>query len=155
MAQPPGARAGTKTVQQAFKESTAIFAGRMIAEEYRRGIKNEFAEMDVESRGKNREYEVLVYRFAVTRWYKGDSSTREAILVTDNVRYLDYGTESIPDCGLGFKANEDYLIYAYGIKMRSVPAFVRSQSGSRRHRRMSLLLEPLSKDKKRRPEPRY
>src|ERR1051325_7036967 len=87
--------AGTQTVQEAYRESTAVFAGRLIAAEYRRGIKNEFAEMDAESQGKKSEYEVLVYRFQVPRWYKGENSTSEAVLVTDNVRYLDDGTESI------------------------------------------------------------
>ena len=103
------------TVQTAYRESAAIFAGRLIAAEYRKGIKNEFAEMDAEWRAKKREYEVLVYRFEVTRWYKGGPPTsREAVLVTDNVRFLDDGTESISDCGLGFEKGIDYLIYAYG-----------------------------------------
>jgi hypothetical protein len=103
------------TVQTAFRESAAIFSGRLIAAEYRKGIKNEFAEMDAEWRGKKREYEVLVYRFEVTRWYKSDgNASREVVLVTDNVRFLDDGTESISDCGLGFEKDVDYLIYAYG-----------------------------------------
>jgi len=107
--------AGTQTVNQAYKQSAAIFAGRMIAEEYRKGIKDEFAEQDNQWRGKNRQYEVLVYRFEVTRWYKGDNGTREAVLVTERVRFDD-GTESVSDCGLGFTTDIDYLIYAYSYK---------------------------------------
>ena len=103
-----------KTVKQAYKESTAVFAGRFIAEEFRTGIKNQFAEMEAESSGKKREYEVLVYRFVVTRWYKGGSDTSESILVTDRVRYLDDRSEVVSDCGLGFKTSEAYLVYAYG-----------------------------------------
>ena len=105
---------GDQTVKQAYKESTAVFAGRFIAEEYRTGIKDQFAEMEAESSGKKREYEVLVYRFVVTRWYKGDNNTSEAILVTDRVRYLDDRSEVVSDCGLGFKTSESYLVYAYG-----------------------------------------
>ena len=105
----------TQTVQKAYSESYAIFAGRMIAAEYRKGIKNEFAEMDNEWRGKKREYEVLVYRFEVARWYKGDNGSSEAVLVSEVVKFDD-GTESVSDCGLGFKEDEEYLIYAYGDK---------------------------------------
>ena len=107
--------AGDQTVQQAYKDSGAIFAGRMIAAEWRSGIKNEFAEMDNEWRKTNRKYEVLVYRFEVTRWYKGDNGSTEATLVTEQVKFDD-GTESVSDCGLAFKENEDYLIYAYDDK---------------------------------------
>lgn len=106
---------GTQNVSQAYHESTAVFSGRVVAAEYRRGIKNEFAEMDAENSGKNREYEVLVYRFQVIRWYKGgDYSTREVTLVTNNLRYIDDKSESISDCDLGFIKSESYLVYAYG-----------------------------------------
>jgi len=109
--------AGTQTVKQAFHESTAVFSGRVIAAEYRGGIKNEFAEMDAEYLGKKREYEVLVYTFEVIRWYKGGSySTREVTIVTNDIRYLDDKTESVSDCDLAFNRSESYLIYAYGDK---------------------------------------
>ena len=109
--------AGTQTVRKAYDQSCAIFAGRMIAAEYRKGIKNEFAEMDNEWRGEKREYEVLVYRFEVTRRYKGGNVSSEALLVTDEVRFDD-GTSSASDCGLGFNENEEYLVYAYGDKYK-------------------------------------
>jgi len=102
------------TVEKAYAESAAIFAGKFIGSEYRRGLKSEFAEMDNEWRGKKREYEVLVHRFEVADWYKGDNSTRQTILVTDEVRFLDDGSSTVSDCGLGYKEGESYLIYAYG-----------------------------------------
>jgi hypothetical protein len=108
--------AGTETVSQAYKDSAAVFTGRLIAAEYRKGIKSQFAEIDAEFRGKTREYETLVYRFQVTRWYKGDNSTKEAVIVTEHLRFLDDRTETISDCELGFEKNIDYLIYAYGDK---------------------------------------
>lgn len=108
--------AGTETVGQAYRDSAAVFTGRLIAAEYRKGIKSQFAEIDAEFRGKTREYETLVYRFEVTRWYKGDNSTKEVVIVTEHLRFLDDGTESVSDCELGFEKNIDYLIYAYGDK---------------------------------------
>ena len=110
--------AGTQTVATAYKESAAVFSGRLIAAEYRKGIKSEFARMEAEFRGKAREYETQVYRFEVTKWYKGDRSTKEAVIVTEHLRFLDDGTESVSDCGLGFEKNVDYLIYAYGDRDR-------------------------------------
>src|SRR3954467_10928482 len=91
---------GTATVESSYRDSSAIFSGRLIAAEYRKGIKNEFAEMDNEWRKLGRKYEVLVYRFEVTRWYKGGGSEKtEAVIVTQQVRFDD-GTESVSDCGL-------------------------------------------------------
>jgi hypothetical protein len=105
--------AGSPTVERAFRDSSAIFSGRLIAAEYRRGIKDQFAEMDNDWRKVNRQYEVLVYRFEVTRWYKGgDPETSEAIIVTERVRFDD-GTESVSDCGLSFEKDISYLVYAY------------------------------------------
>jgi hypothetical protein len=103
------------TVQQAFTESAAVFTGKFIGSELRKGIKNEFAEMNARDTGKQLDYEVMTYRFEVADWFKGNNSASEVILVTDEVRYAD-GTESTSDCGLGFKAGESYLVYAYGDK---------------------------------------
>ena len=102
------------TVEKAYAESAAIFAGKYIGSEYRKGLKSEFAEMDNEWRGKKRDYEVLVQRFEVAAWYKGDNGIQEAVLITDEVRFLDDGSSTVSDCGLGYKEGESYLIYAYG-----------------------------------------
>jgi hypothetical protein len=100
------------TVEKAFAETTAIFTGKYIGSEYRKGIKNEFAEMDAEAKGKPVEYEVLVHKFKVAHWWKGGTE-EEAILVSDHVRTTD-GSEMISDCDLGFENGKSYLIYAYG-----------------------------------------
>jgi hypothetical protein len=100
------------TVEKSFKNASAIFTGKFIREEYRKGIKSEFEEMNAGWTGKKLDYEVMVYIFEADQWWKG-AGTREVVLITDYTRRSD-GTESISDCGLGFKTHTKYLIYAYG-----------------------------------------
>ncbi|HUR99847.1 MAG TPA: hypothetical protein VMZ26_17410 [Pyrinomonadaceae bacterium] len=100
------------TVEKAFAESTAIFTAKYIGSEYRKGLKSQAAEMDAEVTGKRVEYEVLVHKFEVSRWWKGGASV-VAVLVSDHVRMPD-GGEMISDCDLGFEEGKSYLIYAYG-----------------------------------------
>lgn len=103
---------GTPTVVEELNGATAIFSGKYVGGEYRKGIVNEFRRMEEEIDGKKIEYEVLVLRFQVKRWWKGNLSS-EVILVTDQTRASD-GTTSVGDCGLGFEKGKGYLIYAYG-----------------------------------------
>lgn len=100
------------TVQKSFKEATAIFTGNFIRSEYRKGIKSEFEAQDMEWKGKKVDYEVLVYIFETDQWWKG-AGTKEIVLITDQTRRSD-GTESVSDCGLGFKPDIKYLVYAFG-----------------------------------------
>jgi hypothetical protein len=105
--------AGEQTVEGSFKESTAIFTGKFIRSEWCSGIRSELHEIAMNVSGdQKRDYEVLVYVFAVDKWWKG-AGTSEVVLISDHVRNKD-GTESISDCGLGFEEGKDYLIYAYG-----------------------------------------
>jgi hypothetical protein len=103
---------GTPTVAEELKGATAIFSGKYVGGEYRKGIVSEFRRMEEQIDGKKIEYEVLVLRFQVQRWWKGNLSS-EVILVTDQTRVSD-GTTSVGDCGLGFEKGKPYLIYAYG-----------------------------------------
>lgn len=100
------------TVEKSFKNAAAIFTAKYLRSEYRKGIKSEFEEMNAEWTGKKLDYEVMVYIFVSDRWWKG-AGTREVVLMTDYTRRSD-GSESISDCGLGFKTDTKYLIYAYG-----------------------------------------
>ena len=103
--------AGT-TVEKSFKEASAIFSGKYIRSEYRKGIKSQFEEMNAQHTGKKLDYEVLVYIFESDLWWKG-AGTPEVVLVTDQTRRSD-GTGSVSDCGLAFKPDIKYLVYAYG-----------------------------------------
>jgi hypothetical protein len=100
------------TVERAFIESSAVFTGRYIGAEYRKGIKDELVEIAIANDPKKSEYEVLVYKFEVREWWKGGSKS-EAFLVTNHARFAD-GTEMISDCDVGFEKGKNYLIYAYG-----------------------------------------
>lgn len=102
------------SVEKAYSESAAIFTAKYIGSEYRKGIKSETAEIENEISGKKRDYEVLIYKFAVSKWWKSGTGTgNDAILVADEVRFAD-GSTMISDCGLWFEKRKDYLIYAYG-----------------------------------------
>ncbi len=103
---------GVPTVAEELKGATAIFSGKYVSAEYKKGIVNELRKMQEEMDGKKIEYEVLVLRFQVEKWWKGDLSN-EVILVTDQTRASD-GTTSVGGCGLGFEKGKRYLIYAYG-----------------------------------------
>src|SRR3982751_949475 len=76
---------GTSSIDESFKEASAIFAGRFLRAEYRRGIKNKLYEIHAEMDGKQgEEYEVLVYVFEAKTWWKG-AGTQEVVLISDNV----------------------------------------------------------------------
>jgi hypothetical protein len=67
--------------------------GGVVAAEYRKGIVNEFRRLEEEIFGKKVNYETLVLKFQVERWWKG-KPVGEVILVTNQPRDPD-GTEHI------------------------------------------------------------
>lgn len=104
--------AGTRSVEEELREASAIFSGKFVAAEYRKGIVNEFRRLEEEIFGKKVNYETLVLKFQVERWWKG-KPVGEVILVTNQTRDPD-GTEHILGCEYPFKVGERYLVYAYG-----------------------------------------
>ena len=108
------------TVAAAFKESSAVFVGRYVGAEYRKGIKDEMTELHVETMGQKSDYEILVLKFEVDEWFKGQKSGEfVAELVTSNARLSD-GTEIMSDCELGFEKARSYLVYAYADKQSNL-----------------------------------
>ena len=136
--------AGSPTARAAFRESAAVFTAKYVGSEYRKWIKNELADIDLESIGKKGEYEVLVYKFEIIRWYKGSQFSgpmaNEVELVTDSVRLAD-GTERVSDCGLAFEIGHSYLIYAFddGQKHLATNACSRTASLARAARDIAIL----------------
>ena len=104
--------AGEETVAKAFEGATAVFRGKYVGSEYRKGIQSEFMEQHLEWLGKKGWYEVLVHKFDASMWWKGDLS-RAVVLISDQTRAAD-GSETVSDCDLGFEKGTEYLIYAYG-----------------------------------------
>jgi hypothetical protein len=103
---------GSDSVEAAFNKADSVFSGVFVSAEYRKGIVNQFQEMQAEAYGMKIDYQVLVLKFQVIHRWKG-ASAREVILVTSQTRAAD-GMESISDCDYVFEKGRKYLIYAYG-----------------------------------------
>src|SRR5687767_1763508 len=71
---------GTPTVAEDFKQATVVFSGVYLGAEFRKGIKNQLREME-RAEGRNFEYEVMVQRFRVETFWKGNPAS-EVVLVT-------------------------------------------------------------------------
>ena len=99
-------------VQNAAKQSTMIFAGKIIVFEYRKGVPNKYMESLNKKSGKHIEYETKVVKFQVERWWKVEATT-EVFLATDETKNAD-GTANNSSCNYKFKEGESYLVYAYG-----------------------------------------
>jgi len=99
-------------VRYAFQKSTVVFAGKAVGFEYRKGIPNQYMESLKKDSGRQVDYETLVVKFQVERWWKGEVTT-EIILLTSETKNSD-GTGSNSGCDYSFKKGESYLIYANG-----------------------------------------
>ncbi len=99
-------------VNTAFKEATAVFSGKVVGFEYRKGIPNELLESQENYLGKHFDYETMVVKFQVERWWKGEASS-VIFLVTSNTKNSD-GSTSGTSCDYGFEKDRSYLTYTYG-----------------------------------------
>lgn len=99
-------------VKSAIENSTMVFTGKVVGFEYRKGVPNRFIELEEKNSGKRIDYETKVVKFQVERWWKGEAPT-EIFLVTAETKNSD-GTGSFSSCDYYFKANETYLVYAFG-----------------------------------------
>ncbi|HSK70237.1 MAG TPA: hypothetical protein VK892_00975 [Pyrinomonadaceae bacterium] len=99
-------------VSNAVKQSTMVFAGKVVGFEYRKGIPKRHLVLREKNLDKQIDYETLVVKFQVEQWWKGESAT-EIFLVTDNTKNSD-GISSGSSCDYSFGEGERYLVYAYG-----------------------------------------
>ncbi len=102
--------------EDTFQEVKAVFSGKVVKAEYKKGIVNELQELEAEQTGKKIEYEVLVLTFEVERWWKGGTSL-EVTLVADQTRDAN-GKVGISTCEFEYIVGERYLIFAWGEKDR-------------------------------------
>ncbi len=93
-------------IKYGVKNSTMVFAGKVIGFEYRKGIPNKFLQ------SRNIDYETKVVKFQVEQWWKGETP-KEIFLITDETKNAD-GTASNTSCNYNFKEGESYLVFAYG-----------------------------------------
>ena len=87
-----------------LKSATAVFSGKVIAEEYR-PVKDPTAD---EPEGS----EVLVMKIAVERWWKGEGG-EEAVMHTSLTK-LPNGSMRMMAEDFQFEMGKNYLVYAYG-----------------------------------------
>ena len=113
------------SVSEELEKSDAVFAGKVLAEEYR-PLKISTA-----------PGEVLTVRFAVEKWWKGAKS-EEVILYTSTIRHSE-GLYSFMDEDFHFSAGERYLVYASG-----APDNLRTD-GCRRTKKLESAYEDLQK----------
>jgi hypothetical protein len=102
------------STESAVEKSTLVFSGKVVSFEYRKGIANPFMELIEKQTGKRVDYETMVVKFQVERWWKGEAPS-EIFLVTTRTKNAD-GTSSSSSCDYDFKEHESYLIYATGEK---------------------------------------
>ena len=103
-----------EVVQSAAKQSTMIFAGKVVGFEYRKGIPNEYIDSLGEDAGRHVDYETKVVKFQVERWWKGDATTEIFLVTAETKSPGGVGTGS--SCDYHFKEGESYLVYADGKK---------------------------------------
>ena len=95
---------GVASVAVSIKNSTAVFSGEVISEEYR--------DVKKDSVGEAREAKALFIKLKVKRWWKGNRD-EEVELYTSVRKYAD-GTTSVMAEDFLFQKGESYLVYAYG-----------------------------------------
>lgn len=99
-------------VKSAYDSSTMVFAGKVVGFEYRKGIPNRYMGSREKDTGKHVDYETLVVKFQVDKWWKGEALA-ELFLATLETKNAD-GTASRSSCDYRFKEGESYLVYADG-----------------------------------------
>ncbi len=89
----------SRTFAEALEKSTAVFSGKVIAQEYQK---------ITDASDKDFGAEVLTVKLKVDKWWKG-SGDSDVVLKTLTVRN---GWIRRNSCDFFFKAEESYLVYA-------------------------------------------
>jgi hypothetical protein len=98
------------TIKEAFEESEAVFSGEVVGFEYRKGMPHWAMDEQTKVTGKAVDYETLVVKVRVNRWWKNEPPT-EVYLLTEGTRNAD-GTLGVSSCDYIFHKGETYLIFA-------------------------------------------
>jgi hypothetical protein len=98
------------TTEQAVEKSKAVFSGKVVGFEYRKGIPNEYIDEQAKETGKTIDYETLFIKVRVNQWWKGEPPT-EIYLLTTKTRNAD-GTSTESSCDFILHEGETYLIFA-------------------------------------------
>ena len=104
------------TTEDAIKQSSVVFSGKVVGFEYRKGIPNWSLDRQAKETGKQIDYETRVVKVQVEQWWKGDVPT-EIFLATGSTKSA-LGT-SRWSCDYSFRQGESYLIFAIGDEYRT------------------------------------
>ena len=99
-------------VNGALRLSTSVFTGKVVAFEYRKGIRNEFMESQRDAAGQPIKYETKVVKFEVDRWWKLKLPPI-VYIITNGTKNSD-NSVSVSGCDFVFELGEKYLVYADG-----------------------------------------
>jgi hypothetical protein len=102
------------STEEAVNKSSMVFSGTVTGFEYRKGIPDWFMDMEAKASGKQIDYETLVVKIQVERWWKGEVPA-EIVLLTSRTKNAD-GTMTVSSCDYNFMQGESYLIFAVGKK---------------------------------------
>ena len=91
---------------------TAVFTGKVIGFDYRKGIRNEFTDSQRDSLVQPIDYETKLVKVEVHRWWRSQMQPL-IFLVTDTTKNSD-GSTSVSGCDYNFKVGETYLVFASG-----------------------------------------
>jgi hypothetical protein len=98
------------TPEKAFERADIIVSGKIVGAEYRKGIISPMMESVAKDNGIKLDYEVLVLKVQVDKWWKGDAP-EEIYLVMEQTKNAD-GTSTQSSCDYSFNVGGNYLIYA-------------------------------------------
>jgi hypothetical protein len=101
----------TEGVKKELQGAAAVFSGKFIGIEYRKGAGSDVITSQPSTGEKKSENEIVVLKFQVENWWKG-KSTRQVLVFTDRTRNSD-GSETISDCDFPFQVGKRYLVYAF------------------------------------------
>lgn len=99
-------------VTRELNRATAVFSGKVVRFEWRRGIANEERLQHNRSFGIPLDWETKVVILKVDQWWK-PSLPDEVALVTEEVRMAD-GTGGNSSCNYNFVEGKSYLVFASG-----------------------------------------
>jgi hypothetical protein len=97
-------------IGNALKKAQAVFSGKVVSAEFRKGYPNRVMEEEIRQTGKKVDYQVWVFTFEIERIWKG-AKAAEITIVSDRIK-TDSGTIN-SSCDYYLKKGERYLVYAY------------------------------------------
>jgi hypothetical protein len=100
------------SIEAEVERSTMIFSGKVLGFEYRKNIPNLFGESPANISDNQTDYETLVVKFQVERWWKGEASP-VVYLITNDIK-LANGNLRGSSCDYKFDENESYLVFTSG-----------------------------------------